>query len=101
MDIPVTEIAIIAIFAAVIIVQFLLCFKVKRIVLRLLPTAVLFAATAVFLVLTVITEGLDVIGYLLLTVYTGAMLISCGVVWGVFAIVKLIKRAARAKAASE
>lgn len=87
-----TELITIAIFAAVVIVQFLLCFKAKRLVLRLLPATALLAATSVFLVLTAITKGWDVIGYLLLTVYTALMLLSCGIVWGIFAIVKLIKK---------
>jgi hypothetical protein len=75
--------------------QLLLCFKVKRIVLRLLPSIVLFAATAIFFAFIYIADGWDSIGYLFFALYTGFMLLVCGIAWLVSTIVRIVARARR------
>ena len=81
--------------------QLLLCFKVKRIVLRLLPSIVLFAATAIFFAFIYIADGWDSLGYLFLALFTGFMLLVCGLAWLVWAIVRAASRARKKRTESD
>ena len=81
--------------------QLLLCFKVKRIVLRLLPSIVLFAATAIFFAFIYIADGWDSLGYLFLALFTGFLLLVCGLAWLVWAIVRAASRARKKRTESD
>ncbi len=85
---------LVLIFSVVVLfpIQLLLCFKVKRIVIRLLPVIVLFIPTVIFAVRSVIVTGWDALGYIFLTIFTGFMLLVCGIGWGIWVIVKFVKK---------
>ena len=87
-----TEIFILILSVLVLALQLLLCFKATRLFVRLLP-AILFAIlTAVFFVLIFLSEGWDSVGFLLLAICAAALLLCCGIGWGIWAIVRKAKR---------
>lgn len=69
-------------------IQLLLCFKVKSKVIRLIPLILLFIFTLIFVVMATTTHGWDAIGYIFLSIFTGIMMLICGVAWGIWAIIK-------------
>ena len=72
--------------------QLFLCFKVKSRAIRLLPVILLSIPTIIFTVMSVAITGWDGLGYIFLAIFTGFMLLMCGVGWGIWAISKLIKK---------
>lgn len=87
-----TIIALIVSVAVILPVQLLLCFKIRKIVIRLLPVIVLSVLTAVLSLLAAVTSGWDSLGYIVLAVFTGIMLLACGSAWGIWAIAKRMKK---------
>ena len=87
-----TIIALIVSVAVILPVQLLLCFKIRKIVIRLLPVMVLSVLTAVLSLLAAVTPGWDSLGYIVLAVFTGIMLLACGGAWGIWAIAKHMKK---------
>ena len=86
-----TFIAICSVFI-VLPVQLLLCFKVKNTFIRLLPS-ILLAITTIFLFcLMYSAEEWDAIGYALLGVFSGVMLIVVGIAWCIWAVVRAINK---------
>ncbi len=73
-------------------VQLLLCFKVKSKAIRLLPTILLSILTTIFVIMSVVITGWDGLGYIFLAIFSGIMLLMCGIGWGIWAINKLIKK---------
>lgn len=73
-------------------VQLLLCFKVKNTFIRLLPSILLTITTIILFCLMCSAEEWDAIGYALLGVFSGAMLIVAGIAWGIWAIVRIIRK---------
>ena len=67
--------------------QILLCFKVKSSV-RLLPVIVLSILTICFAIMSIVISGWDGLGYIFLAIFSGFMLLMCGIGWGVWAIIK-------------
>lgn len=76
----------------VISVQFLLCFKAKKLFLRLLPSLVLTATTVYFFLMMRIATDWDAIGYAILGVFSAVLLVFSGIAWVVWAIAKLIRK---------
>ena len=76
----------------VLVVQFLLCFKVINLLLKLLPLILLTASTALLFTLMYTVNDLSAIGYLVLFIFSGALLCVDGLVWGIYAITKLIRK---------
>ena len=74
-------------------VQLLLCFKVKSRIIRLLPVIVLAVLTVFFVVKSVTNTDWEAFGNIFLAVYSGLMLLVCGVGWGIWAVSKVAKRA--------
>ena len=74
----------------VLLLQILLCLKVKKLWIRLIPAVVFFALTVVFTVLLFVSEGWDAIGYLLLAIFFAVFLAASVVGWVIAAIVKAI-----------
>ena len=72
-------------------VQLLLCFKVKPLIIRLLPAAILAVITALLLIATLISNGWGSLGYLILTLWAAILLAACGIGWAVWGISRLIK----------
>lgn len=73
-------------------IQLLLCFKVKNRIIRLVPVIVLFILTIIFIVTSVTVTGWDGLGYIFLAIFTGFMLLMCGIGWGIWAIIQFTKR---------
>ena len=87
-----TEIFILILSVLMLALQLLLCFKVKKLLLRLLP-AILFAIlTMAFFVLIFLSEGWDSVGFLLLAICSAALLLFCGIGWGIWAILRKANR---------
>ena len=73
-------------------IQLVLCFKVKFLIIKLLPILALFVATIAFIIIMLVTTGWDAIGYLLLALITGIGVLVCGFAWFIWGVYKLIKR---------
>lgn len=72
--------------------QLVLCFKVRRRALRLLPAA-LFAGTAVvFLLMSAAVSNWTGVFYLVLAIFNGILLAACGLGWGIWAVARRSKR---------
>lgn len=80
------------ILLTVLAIQLLLCFKVKILFFRLLPSFVLTASTIIFFTMMRLATDWDAIGYAILFVFSGVLLIFSGIAWVIWAIVKLIKK---------
>ena len=91
-DIELTTAVLIFSVAVLLPSQLLLCFKVKSRAIRLLPVLLLSIPTIIFVVMSVAITGWDGIGYLFRAIFTGFMMLMCGVGWGIWAISKLIKK---------
>ena len=91
-DIELTTAVLIFSIVVLLPIQLLLCFKVKSRAIRLLPVILLSIPTIIFTVMSVAITGWDGLGYIFLAIFTGFMLLMCGVGWGIWAISKLIKK---------
>ena len=87
-----TIIALIVSMAVILPAQLLLCFKIRKIVIRLLPVMVLSVLTAVLSLLAAVSSGWDSLGYIVVAVFSGIMLLACGGAWGIWAIAKRMKK---------
>ena len=85
---------LILVIAAVVVlpVQLLLCFKVKSLVIRLMPIIILFMVIVVIIVTNLDTSGWDGLVFIFDAIYAAFMVLMCGIGWGVWAIVRFIKR---------
>ena len=91
-DIDITTVIIVASVLIAFPIQLLLCFKVKTLFLRLTPSLVLVTASASFFILMKVATDWSAIGYAVLFVLSGVLLASCGLAWGIWAVVSLIKK---------
>ena len=73
-------------------VQLLLCFKAKRLFFRLLPAALLAAAVIIFGAMMVFARDWSALLYVILAFFSGALLLFCGIAWGIWAIARLLKK---------
>ena len=73
-------------------IQLLLCFKVKKLFLKLLPSFVFAISTIFLFIMMRTTTDWDAIGYAILFVFSGVLLIFSGIAWGIWSIVKIIKK---------
>ena len=71
--------------------QIILCFKVKRLIIRLAPAAILAAITTLLLIATLTSFGWNSLGYLILTLWAAVLLAACGLGWAIWGISRLIK----------
>ncbi len=76
----------------VLIAQTVICFKVKPLIIRLAPAAVLGAITALLLIVTFSADGMAVLGFAMLTVWAATLLAACGLGWAVWGIARVIRR---------
>ena len=73
-------------------IQLLLCFKVKNKVIRLLPVILLSIVTMFFVVMAGTASDWENLGYIFPAIFIGFMWFMCGMAWGIWAIIKLIKK---------
>ena len=91
-DTELTTLVLIFSIIVVLPIQLLLCFKVKSRAIRLLPVILLSIPTIIFVMMSVVITGWDGLGYIFLAIFTGFMLLMCGVGWGIWAITKSVKK---------
>ena len=87
-------VALIAAFAILIVlpVQLILCFRAKKLLIKLLP-AILLAVTAItFYIMAITAKDWSGFAYMIVTVFFGVLLIFSGIAWGIWAIVRLVKK---------
>ena len=89
------EISSLIIIAAVVLVlplQLLLCFKVKNLLTRLMPSMLLTATTILLFAMVPTTQDWDAIGYAMLGVLSGVLLFFSGLGWAIWAIVCFVQK---------
>ena len=86
-DIELTTFVLIFSIVVILPIQLLLCFKVRNKAIRLLPVVVLSIPTIIFAVMSVAMTGWDGLGYVFLAIFTGFMLLMCGIGWGIWWII--------------
>ena len=91
-DIEVTTLIAITSVLVVLPIQLLLCFKVKPIFLRLLPSILLTGTTILLFAMMAASRDWDAIGYAVLGVFSGVLLIFSGIGWGIWGLVALIRK---------
>ena len=87
-----TDIFVLFVVIIVILLQMLLCFKAKKIYTRLIPIYLSSGLTIVFIVLGFLTEDWESFAFFLLAFLSAILLAGCGLAWGIWAIVKKIKK---------
>lgn len=85
-DFPIIVVFISAI--ATLILQLLLCFKAKKIFIKLLPIALLIVSTIVFSICSASINGWDGLGYLFFALLSFGLIFVCGIGWAIWAIIK-------------
>ena len=91
-DIEVTTLIAITSVLVVLPIQLLLCFKVKPIFLRLLPSILLTGTTILLFAMMAASRDWDAIGYAVLGVFSGVLLVFSGIGWGIWGLVALIRK---------
>ena len=91
-DIEVTTLIAITSVLVVLPIQLLLCFKVKPIFLRLLPSILLTGTTILLFAMMAASRDWDAIGYAVLGVFSGVLLIFSGIGWGIWGLVALFRK---------
>ena len=79
-------------------VQLLLCFKVKKLALKLIPAVLLLVALALFTVLTMTATGWDSLAYIVFAILSAIFLIPCAAGWVVWAVCYFIQKRKRSEA---
>lgn len=86
------EVLVLLSMLAVLFVQLLLCFRLKRRLFRLLPGMLLTAGIALLLCLSAGNEGWDGLGYMLLALFHGYLLLGCLLGWTSFGLYTFFRR---------
>ena len=73
-------------------IQLLLCFKVKNKVIRLLPVILLSIFTIFTVAMASTATDWENLGYIFPAIFIGFMWITCGIAWGIWVIIILIKK---------
>jgi len=72
--------------------QLALCFKVRKLGIRLLPAIIIFILTVSSFIAMATSTGWDVLLYLIFSVYLSIALLVCGIAWATWAIVRKIRK---------
>lgn len=91
-DIELTTLTLILSALIVLPVQLLICFKAENQTLRLLPVTVLAGLTLLFILMCVSTTGWDVLLVAVLAIFSAILLLSCGIAWGIWAVVRVYRK---------
>lgn len=73
-------------------IQLLLCFKVNNKVICLLPVILLSIFTIIFVAMSITITGWNRLEYIFLVIFTGFMLLMCGIGWGIWLIINRKKQ---------
>ncbi len=85
-EIDFTTVIILVSAISALILQLLLCFKVKRTVIKFVPIALLTVSTIVFSICSAYINGWDGFGYLFFALLSFGLIFVCGIGWGLWAI---------------
>ena len=85
-DFP-TMVVFISVISALVL-QLLLCFKAKKIIIKLLPIALFIVSTIVFTFCSATINGWDGLGYLFVALLSFGLIWVCGLGWGIWAITR-------------
>ena len=91
-DVELTTLVIIIAVMAILPIQLLLCFKVKKLSLRLLPSMLFALVTIFFFTMIFSSQDWDAIGYAILAMLAGILLFMSGVAWGIWGIVVCVRK---------
>ena len=69
-----------------------LCFKAKKQLVKCLPAAVLAVTTITFYIMAITAKTWDAFAYLIAAFFSGVFLVSCGIAWGIWAIINAFIR---------
>lgn len=83
-----TDIFVLIVSVLLFAVQLLLCFKVNKVFVRLIPTLLMFILTVSFTLLIFFFEGWDALGFLVLALCTAYPLLACGMAWVIWVFYK-------------
>ena len=86
--------ALTCVFSVVVLlpIQLLLCLKVKRLMIRLLPLVILSILVIIWIVMSLAIPGWDGLGFVFLAIFIGIMILMCGIGWGIWALVNQAKK---------
>ena len=82
-----TDIFVYIVATIVLLVQLLLCFKVKNKFIRLIPVYLFSLLTATFGILAIFFDGWDRVGFLALAACAAFFLLVCAAAWAVWRVV--------------
>ncbi|MBQ2251349.1 MAG: hypothetical protein II329_00130 [Clostridia bacterium] len=82
-----TDIFVYIVATIVLLVQLLLCFKVKNKHIRLMPVYLFSLLTVVFGILAIFFDGWDRVGFLVLAACAAFFLLVCAAAWAVWRVV--------------
>lgn len=87
-----TDVFVLLLSVLWVLLQLLLCLKVKKKAVRLLPVYLALALTVVFAALGIIFDGWDALGFFFLAICSAILLADSGIGWGIYAIVRKKKK---------
>ena len=76
----------------VLLIQLLMCFKVKPFYIRILPAMLFSGVSAIFLLMAAISEDWDAFGFIFLSICSAALLLPCAIAWAIWKVIEKIKR---------
>ena len=88
LEIDATTIFVLAISVLVLILQLLLCYKAKKLLLKLIPIILLVISTIVFSVLSACIGGWDGMGLLFFVLFSFGLLFVSGFGWAIWVIAR-------------
>ena len=82
-----TDIFVLILFFAIILLQLLICFKVKSKILCLLPVIIFACASVILAVASLFFDTWDTVGFLFLAICSALLLIACGIGWWIWKMI--------------
>ena len=90
--IDITIVFILLALLVVIPIQVLLCFKVRKLWLRLIPIIVSVVLTIACIMMHFISTGWDALGWLFFAIYGVSSIVICAIVWLTWFFIKRFRR---------
>ena len=91
-DIELIKVVLVLSVGVLLLIQLLLCFKVKNKNIRLLPVILLSIVTIFFVAMASTATDWENLGYIFPAIFIMFMWPMCGMAWGIWAIIILIKK---------
>ena len=90
-DIDLTTVIIFVSILVLIPLQLFMCFKMKKLWVKLLPMLIFLTLIIAFVCMIPMAKGWDGIGYWILAMLSGIMLAACTVGWIIWFVIKIFK----------